>query len=150
MIEGILIKGPLTEEDAKEFGETMRKVEQKRPNETFLMTIINELSSNTEAVALLNTVYPAIQGRPYDVKQFHKTDEGRHEEIAQKESLGATGQYPRGSTGPHDEGELKIAAYIDQDRLFLNFGKFLSWMAMTKEEALIFGMGIVQKAKEMP
>jgi hypothetical protein len=148
MIEGILIKGPLTEEDAKEFAETMRRVEQKRPNETFMMTIINELGTN-KALALLNTVFPAIQGVPYDVKSF-KRDEDHLEEVAREKSLGATGEYPHGTTGPEDQGELKAAVYIKNNRLFINFGKQLSWLALTKQESLAFGNGLVKKAKEMP
>lgn len=151
MIEGILIKGPLTEEDAKEFAETMRKVEQKRPQETFLMTIINELGTNAEAMAVLNTIFPALKDVPYDVRQFKRVDaDAPPEEVSKKMDLGATGEYPHGTTGPHDQGELKCAVYIQKNRLMVNFGKQLSWLAMTKQEAIAFGSGLVKKAKEMP
>lgn len=87
MIEGILIKGPLTEADIKEFADTMRRVEQKRPHETFMMTIVNELASNKEAAALLNTVFPAIGGTPYDVKTFKRTDAGPEEIVPEKKTI---------------------------------------------------------------
>lgn len=150
MIEGILIKGPLTEEDAKEFAETMRKVEQKRPQETFMLTVIGELGENKDAVAVLNDIFPALKDVPFDVRSFKRTDKGHIEEMAKKENLGATGEYPHGTTGPEDQGGLKAAVYIRANRLFINFGKQLSWLALTKQEALAFGSGLVQKAKEMP
>lgn len=149
MIEGILIKGSLTEEDVKEFGETMRKVEQKRPHETFLMTVIGNLGENKDAVAVLNTIFPALKDVPFDVRSFKKTDEGHIEEVAKEKKLGATGEYPHGTTGPEDQGELKAAVYIRDGRLFINFGKSLSWLALTKREALMFGNGVVRKASEM-
>lgn len=150
MIEGILIKGSLTEEDVKEFGETMRKVEQKRPHETFLMTVIGELGDNKDAVAVLNTIFPALKDIPFDVRSYKRTDKGHIEEIAKEAKLGATGEYPHGTTGPEDQGELKAAVYIRGNRMFINFGKSLSWLALTKQEALAFGNGLVQKAKELP
>lgn len=149
MIEGILIKGSLTEEDAKEFAETMRKVEQKRPNETFLMTVIGELGENKDAVAVLNEIFPALKGKPYDIKTFTKDEKDHIEEVAKEAKLGATGEYPHGTTGPEDQGELKAAVYIRNNRMFINFGKSLSWLALTKQEALAFGNGLVQKAKEL-
>ena len=151
MIEGILIKGNLTEEDAKDFAETMRKVEQKRPHETFLMTILNELGSNKDAVAVLNTIFPALKDVPYDIRTFERSDKNAPpEEVAREAKLGATGEYPHGTTGPMDQGELKAAVYIQKGRLFINFGKQLSWLAITKREAMAFAAGLMKKAQEMP
>ena len=148
MIEGILIKGPLDEADIKDFGETMRRAEQKNPKEVFMMTVLGELASNVDATALLNTVFPAVEGVPYDVKTFKRTDKG-HEEIAQEANLGATGKYPHGKTGSEDQGELKSAVYIRDNRLVVNFGKSLSWLSMTKQEAMMFAAGLVRKIEEM-
>lgn len=150
MIEGILIKGPLTEEDTKEFAETMRKVEQKRPHETFLLTVIGELGDNKDAVAVLNTIFPALKDVPFDVRSYKKTDEGHIEQIAKEANLGATGEYPHGTTGPDDQGELKVAVYIKDRRLFINFGKSLSWVSLTKGQVVEFANGLLRKAKEMP
>jgi hypothetical protein len=74
MYEGILIKGPLTEEDIKAFADTMRQVERKRPHETFMLTVLNELGDDKDAVALMNRIFPAVQGVPYDIKTFKRTD----------------------------------------------------------------------------
>ena len=148
MGEGILIKGPLDEDDVKEFADTMRRVERKRPSKTFFMMVINELSTNEEAKALLAKVFPAVEGVPYDVKTFKRTDKST-EEVAQEANLGATGKYPHGKTGPMDQGELKAGVYIQKDRLVVNFGKELSWLSMTKQEAMMFAAGLVRKIEEM-
>lgn len=74
MFEGIMIKGPLTEEDVKAFADTMRQIERKRPHEAFTLVVIDELATNKEAVGLLNRIFPAVQGVPYDVKSFKRTD----------------------------------------------------------------------------
>jgi hypothetical protein len=51
--------------------------------------------------------------------------------------LGATGKYPKGSLGPHDEGELRMAVAKDsQGNVHVNFGKDVSWFAIPPEQAI--------------
>jgi hypothetical protein len=52
----------------------MRQVERKRPHETFMLTVLNELGDDKDAVALMNRIFPAVQGVPYDIKTFKRTD----------------------------------------------------------------------------
>jgi len=56
---------------------------------------------------------------------------------AERLGLGATGQYPSGTTGPDDEGELTagVAADREHNRVVVNFGKPVAWVSMTKAEA---------------
>lgn len=65
--------------------------------------------------------------------------------------LGATGEYPEGSCGPDDQGELKAALAADQrtNRLILAFGKPVSWVAMTAVEARSLAMSLLEKAKQL-
>ena len=51
--------------------------------------------------------------------------------------LGATGKFPDGSLGPHDEGELRFGVAKDSNGLVhINFGKPVSWFAMPPEVAV--------------
>lgn len=54
---------------------------------------------------------------------------------AQHFGLGATGQYPHGSLGPHDEGELKVGLVVQQGKVVLNFGQPISFAALTPRQA---------------
>lgn len=49
--------------------------------------------------------------------------------------LGATGKFPEGRLGPHDEGELKAALCIEGGKVVLRLGKPVAWLAMTAEQA---------------
>jgi hypothetical protein len=63
----------------------------------------------------------------------------REEAIRQEAArlgLGATGAYPHGRMGPHDEGELKTAIGIVDNRIVINFGKSVEWLSLTSVEAL--------------
>ena len=63
------------------------------------------------------------------------------------QTVGATGQYPHGRVGPDDQGGLKSALYIREGKLVLDFGKPLSWLAMTKAEAQTLAVGLFKKAE---
>ncbi len=56
-------------------------------------------------------------------------------EITERHHLGATGQYPHGSLGAHDQGELKVAIGIEQGKIVIAFGKKVEWVALTPEGA---------------
>ena len=65
------------------------------------------------------------------------------------EHLGATGQYPHGSTGPNDLGELRAAVAIKDGRVVIDFGKMVRWVSMTPEEALIIAGVLTDKARKV-
>lgn len=64
---------------------------------------------------------------------------------------GATGSYPDGKIGPGDEGELRVAVSTDliHQRIRVDFGKMLSWVSMTPEQAIQFAEVLRQRAVKM-
>lgn len=51
--------------------------------------------------------------------------------------FGASGKFPYGSIGPHDEGELTFGVSRDSRGLVhMNFGKQVSWFALQPEQAI--------------
>jgi hypothetical protein len=61
--------------------------------------------------------------------------------------LGATGKYPHGSLGPHDEGAVQMAvAHDSKGNVHIDFGKDLSWFAMPPEQAINFAKLILRHA----
>ncbi len=65
------------------------------------------------------------------------------------EKFGATGKYPDGSFGPHDEGELQIGIAVDSNGyVHINFGKDVSWLALPKHKAIELANIILAKASE--
>jgi hypothetical protein len=66
--------------------------------------------------------------------------------------IGPTGDYPAGSIGDHDEGGLNAALAVDQvnQRVVLDFGKPVAWLAMTRSDAMVFAQLLINKAKQLP
>ena len=61
--------------------------------------------------------------------------------------LGATGKFPHGSLGPHDEGALQMAvAHDSKGNVHVNFGKEVSWFALPSEQAVQFARLILRHA----
>ncbi len=51
--------------------------------------------------------------------------------------LGATGKYPQGSYGRHDEGELQFGVARDSyGNVRVDFGKPVAWMALPPATAI--------------
>jgi len=71
-------------------------------------------------------------------------------EKARDLGAGATGRFPEGSIGPDDEGELKAALMVKDGRLILLFGKPISWLSFTKDEATVWANGLLEKAGRLP
>lgn len=69
--------------------------------------------------------------------------------MSEDQKLGATGRYPYGQLGPDDEGELKAAMAIVDDKIVIQFGKPVAWTAMTAEQALQFADLIREKAEKI-
>lgn len=49
--------------------------------------------------------------------------------------LGATGQFPDGRISGDDEGELRCAVGIGSGRVFIDFGKPVTWVALPADHA---------------
>lgn len=73
------------------------------------------------------------------------TDE-QMREAAKKLGLGATGNYPAGKLNDNDQGGLTGAITVEGDRIILNFGKSVTWVAMTKQEAIVLGNLLIERA----
>ena len=59
--------------------------------------------------------------------------------------IGATGKYPHGSLGPHDEGALNMAvAHDSKGNVHVNFGKDVSWFALPQPQAIQFAKLILR------
>lgn len=71
-------------------------------------------------------------------------------EVAKLKQVGATGQFPHGRVGPDDLGELKSTCYVRNGKLILDFGKELSWLAMTKGEVMAMVAGLYKMAEKLP
>ena len=61
--------------------------------------------------------------------------------------FGATGEYPEGSLGPHDEGALRMGvAHDTKGTVVVIFGENVSWIGMTPEQAIHFARLILRHA----
>lgn len=69
-------------------------------------------------------------------------------EAARRLGLGATGQFPDGKLKEDDEGEISIAATVQNGEVVLNFGKPIAWIGFTPEQAEQIGYMLIQKAGE--
>jgi hypothetical protein len=58
-------------------------------------------------------------------------------------------KYPNGAIDVSDEGELKIAVYTKRNTVVIDFGKDLSWFAMTKVELGPFIKLLQQKMEQL-
>jgi hypothetical protein len=64
--------------------------------------------------------------------------------------LGPTGRFPYGKIKPEDEGELRIAAYVDEHRnVCLDFGDQVAWIGMPKEKAIAFAKALLELAESI-
>lgn len=63
---------------------------------------------------------------------------------------GATGEFPEGKLNDADEGEIAVAIYSKDGRLVLNFGKKLSFVALKKDQVIIFAEELIKRANQMP
>ena len=69
-------------------------------------------------------------------------------DVAVEGILGATGEAPTSDT-PGDQGALCAALSIQAGRIRFDFGKNLSWLTMTPEEAVLLAAELVRKAKRL-
>ncbi len=71
----------------------------------------------------------------------------RHEAAAL--GLGATGEPPL-TNNPHDQGGMKAGLVVRDGQVILSFGKAVTWVGMTKQEALTMAQALIIKAGELP
>ena len=60
--------------------------------------------------------------------------------------LGATGEYPHGSLGADDEGELRAGVGIEDGKVIINFGKPVAWLSITPAGARELAAMLIAKA----
>lgn len=70
------------------------------------------------------------------------------QEEANRLGLGASGKFPQGFLNEDDEGEIKIAITTDGEKVIIAFGKEVSWIGFTKEQAVEIGNLLIQKGTE--
>ncbi len=63
-------------------------------------------------------------------------DRKTSKKIAKALGLGATGRFPHGKLRPVDAGELKSVVLEEGDMVVIVFGKPVSWVSMTPDDAL--------------
>ena len=79
--------------------------------------------------------WPAVE----DLKAFQPWNK--------RPKLGATGEYPDGTLGPHDEGGIQMAVAHDSKGLVhVNFGKDVSWFAVPPKQAINLGKLLMRHA----
>lgn len=62
--------------------------------------------------------------------------------------LGATGKFPGGKLNPDDQGELQLAIGLNVKTglVEMRFGKQVSWLAMSREDAINMGHSLIKAA----
>lgn len=67
------------------------------------------------------------------------------------ERLGATGRFPEGKLGKHDEGEIAFAVAADpkHKKVLIDFGKPVAFLGMNPEQAVALGEMLIAKAGEL-
>lgn len=61
--------------------------------------------------------------------------------------LGATGKFPQGKIKKDDQGELRMAIFGKDGKIIIDFGKELSWIGFSKDEARQLGNLLIEKSK---
>lgn len=60
-----------------------------------------------------------------------------------------TDQYPRGKLNDSDEGALKISLNVIDKTVVIDFGKEITWLGMSKQEAIELAKIIIERANEI-
>lgn len=63
-------------------------------------------------------------------------------------NLGATGKFPDGKLNDDDEGEIQIGLTEKDGVVVLDFGKPVSWVGFSKEQAKEIGQMLIDKANK--
>lgn len=63
------------------------------------------------------------------------------------EPIGPTGEFERGKIRKDDRGGLNVAITHGDDYVFIDFGTSITWLALTKAEALQFASMLTKNAE---
>ena len=68
-----------------------------------------------------------------------------------RERLGATGRYPEGKLGEHDEGEIAFAVAADpkNKKVLIDFGKPVAFLGMNPDQAIALGEVLIARGREL-
>lgn len=66
-----------------------------------------------------------------------------------KSKLGPTGRFPKGKINKDDEGELQLAVFSKNGRVFIEFGCAVKWLGMDPNGAIAIGKALIEKAKSL-
>jgi hypothetical protein len=79
----------------------------------------------------------------------HSQDPAMSKEFIESMGLGPTGQYPQGSIHSTDEGEIRMAIALKDNKVIIHFGTPTAWVGMDKEQAIQLCKTIIEKAGEI-
>jgi hypothetical protein len=70
--------------------------------------------------------------------------------VAQQMNLGATGRRPMPPVSHDDEGEIQMGISHDAEKrkVYLNFGKTITWVGLTPEQAMNIGEALLAASRE--
>jgi hypothetical protein len=71
------------------------------------------------------------------------------EKEAVGETPGPTGEFPDGKLTELDEGEIRIAAGIVEDKVVMDFGTPVTWIGMDRDQAHTLGRRLMKLAKKL-
>jgi hypothetical protein len=77
--------------------------------------------------------------------QANKINEALKEK---KITIGATGSFPDGKLTDGDEGEIKIEITQVDGRVVMNFGKPITWIGFTLEQAVQIAESLIKHSNE--
>lgn len=67
MIKQILIQGPFADEEIKQIMSLVRAIEQRRPNDLFMVSMPDYSLTEYEAKVKLNDLFPKVDGKEPEV-----------------------------------------------------------------------------------
>lgn len=62
---------------------------------------------------------------------------------------GGTGKFPTGKLNNEDKGELEMEVYVAHNCVIVNFGRELSWIGLSAEQAGDMAKLLIEKASEL-
>lgn len=84
--------------------------------------------------------------------QHHGAEQEKEtKEIFKELNLGATGHFPRGKVGSHDEGELRFGVAVDEKKgiIHVDFGKSVAWLGLDVHSALGLAKLLTEGAQKL-
>lgn len=83
-----------------------------------------------------------------NITQNKKTMETNNDKV-DTSKIGATGEFPQGKLTQDDEGELRAGIAVYKDKIVINFGKPVTWLALDTVQALDLAKMLTEKATEV-